>query len=162
MSCDFKRQSSLRRDDLQGILTNPNHTYLEAILTPISKGIKLDQTEQISPSRPFSALDQAQLAIHFSLGSSTPPLISVPPLWGCWISDPCNFYLGRRGAIFLAAIFCFLPVIGSAFAQSWPELFVCRLLLGFGMGMKGSTIPIYAAENSPATIRGALVMTWQL
>ena len=28
--------------------------------------------------------------------------------------------------------------------------------------MKGSTVPIFAAENSPATIRGALVMTWQL
>jgi MFS family permease len=81
---------------------------------------------------------------------------------GCWISDPANFYFGRRGTIFLAAVFCFLPVIGSACTQSWPELFVCRLLLGFGMGMKGSTIPIYAAENSPATIRGALVMSWQL
>jgi MFS family permease len=81
---------------------------------------------------------------------------------GCWLSDPMNFYLGRRGAIFIAAIFCLLPVIGSGFTQSWPQLFGCRLLLGFGMGMKGSTVPIYAAENSPATIRGALVMSWQL
>lgn len=81
---------------------------------------------------------------------------------GCWISDPSNFYLGRRGTIFIAAVFCFLPVIVSAFTQTWPQLFICRLLLGFGMGMKGSTIPIYAAENSPATIRGALVMSWQL
>lgn len=81
---------------------------------------------------------------------------------GCWLSDPANFYLGRRGTIFIAAVFCFLPVIGSAFTQTWPQLFICRLLLGFGMGMKGSTIPIYAAENSPATIRGALVMSWQL
>lgn len=30
------------------------------------------------------------------------------------------------------------------------------------MGAKGSTVPIYAAENSPASIRGALVMSWQL
>ncbi len=82
--------------------------------------------------------------------------------FGCWISDPVNFYLGRRGAIFVAATFCLLPVIGSAFSQTWPQLFICRLLLGFGMGMKGSTVPIYAAENSPAAIRGALVMSWQL
>lgn len=27
---------------------------------------------------------------------------------------------------------------------------------------KASTVPIYAAENAPAVIRGALVMTWQL
>ncbi|TVY90916.1 putative metabolite transport protein [Lachnellula willkommii] len=81
---------------------------------------------------------------------------------GCWVSDPLNFYLGRRGTIFIAAIFCFLPIIGSAFSQTWRQLFVCRLLLGFGMGAKGSTVPIYAAENSPAAIRGALVMSWQL
>ncbi len=81
---------------------------------------------------------------------------------GCWVSDPLNFYLGRRGTIFIAAIFCFLPVLGSAFTQNWVQLFICRLLLGFGMGAKGSTVPIYAAENSPASIRGALVMSWQL
>lgn len=37
-----------------------------------------------------------------------------------------------------------------------------RLLLGIGMGCKGATVPIFAAENAPASIRGALVMTWQL
>jgi hypothetical protein len=82
--------------------------------------------------------------------------------FGCWVSDPINFYIGRRGATFLAAIFCFLPVFGSALSQTWQQLFACRILLGFGMGVKGSTIPIYAAENSPAAIRGALVMSWQL
>ncbi|OLN92178.1 putative polyol transporter 3, partial [Colletotrichum chlorophyti] len=81
---------------------------------------------------------------------------------GCWLSDPLNNFLGRRGAIFFAANFCLWPVLGSAFAQSWPQLLACRLLLGIGMGAKASTVPIFAAENSPAPIRGALVMTWQL
>lgn len=39
---------------------------------------------------------------------------------------------------------------------------VCRLLLGLGMGAKASTVPIYAAENTPASIRGGLVMSWQM
>ena len=30
------------------------------------------------------------------------------------------------------------------------------------MGTKASTIPVFAAENSPASIRGGLVMGWQL
>lgn len=30
------------------------------------------------------------------------------------------------------------------------------------MGAKATTIPIFAAENSPASIRGALVMCWQM
>lgn len=33
--------------------------------------------------------------------------------------------------------------------------------MGIGMGLKASTVPIYAAENAPAAIRGALVMSWQ-
>ncbi|KJA27733.1 hypothetical protein HYPSUDRAFT_34863 [Hypholoma sublateritium FD-334 SS-4] len=83
-------------------------------------------------------------------------------LIGCWLSDPLNNRFGRRGTIFFAAIFCIFTVIGSGFAQTWPQLLVCRLLLGLGMGAKASTVPIYAAENTPASIRGGLVMSWQM
>ncbi|KAI4266503.1 MAG: hypothetical protein L6R38_008702 [Xanthoria sp. 2 TBL-2021] len=83
-------------------------------------------------------------------------------LLGCWLSDPLNFIFGRRGVIFFSAIFCLIPVIGSAFCQNWQQLFVTRLLLGIGMGAKASTVPIYAAENCPAAIRGGLVMSWQM
>jgi hypothetical protein len=72
---------------------------------------------------------------------------------GCWLSDPLNFYLGRRGAIFVAAIFLILTPIGGAVSQSWEQLLVTRLLMGIGMGLKGSTTPVFAAENSPAAIR---------
>ncbi|PKY08346.1 galactose-proton symport [Aspergillus campestris IBT 28561] len=81
---------------------------------------------------------------------------------GCWLSDPVNKVLGRRGAIFASAIFCILTPIGSAVSQTWPQLFVTRLLLGIGMGLKASTIPMFCAENTPAIIRGGLVMCWQL
>ena len=88
-------------------------------------------------------------------------LTNPPSFIGCWLSDPLNNYFGRRGTIFIAAQFCFWPVLGSAFSQTWPQLLVCRLLLGLGMGAKASTVPVYAAENAPAAIRGALVMTWR-
>jgi len=78
------------------------------------------------------------------------------------LSDPLNNYFGRRGTIFFAAVFCLLSVIGSGCTQTWWELFICRLLLGVGMGAKASTVPIYAAENVPAIIRGGLVMSWQM
>ena len=32
---------------------------------------------------------------------------------GCWLSDPVNFYLGRRGTIFVSAVFCVLTPIGG-------------------------------------------------
>ncbi|KAI9709037.1 MAG: hypothetical protein M1812_007793 [Candelaria pacifica] len=96
----------------------------------------------------------------FGLVNSAPYIGSA--LIGCWCSDPVNYYFGRRGTIFFSAIFCLVAVIGSAFTQTWEQLLVCRLLLGVGMGAKASTVPIYAAENTPAAVRGGLVMSWQL
>lgn len=81
---------------------------------------------------------------------------------GCWISDPINNWIGRRGVIFTSAHFCLWPVIGSAFCHTWEQQLACRLLMGIGMGVKASTVPIYAAENAPASVRGALVMSWQM
>ncbi|OTA53092.1 hypothetical protein K449DRAFT_440313 [Hypoxylon sp. EC38] len=81
---------------------------------------------------------------------------------GCWLSDPINNWIGRRGVIFTSAHFCLWPVIGSAFCHTWEQQLACRLLMGIGMGVKASTVPIYAAENAPASVRGALVMSWQM
>lgn len=62
----------------------------------------------------------------------------------------------------VTAIILILTPIGSAFTQTWEQLFVVRLLLGLGMGLKGSTVPVFCAENSDFRIRGSLTMSWQL
>ncbi|KAK1724288.1 hypothetical protein CaCOL14_012771 [Colletotrichum acutatum] len=80
----------------------------------------------------------------------------------CWLSDPVNSWFGRRGAIFLGAIFSILGPVGQALCQTWPQILICRILLGMGMGLKEVTVPVFSAENSPPNIRGALVMSWQL
>lgn len=41
-------------------------------------------------------------------------------------------------------------------------MFIARFALGFGIGPKSATVPIYAAECTPPPIRGALVMQWQM
>ena len=79
-----------------------------------------------------------------------------------WISDPVNNLVGRRGAIFIGAIFSLLAPIGSGLTQHWGQLVACRLLLGIGMGLKEVTVPVFSAENAPANVRGGLVMSWQL
>lgn len=81
---------------------------------------------------------------------------------GVWFCDPLNAWLGRRITIFASAILCLFPVIGSALSQNWVQLLVTRILMGLGMGLKASTVPVFAAETAPANIRGALVMSWQM
>lgn len=62
---------------------------------------------------------------------------------GTWVSDPFNQYFsGRRGALFAAALFTAAASIGAAFTTSWETLLVCRVLLGIGYGAKGAIVPI--------------------
>lgn len=80
----------------------------------------------------------------------------------CPLADPLNHLIGRRGALFVASIFCLLSPIGSATTQNWVQLFICRLLLGLGIGFKEATSVVYAAENAPSAIRGSLCVNWQI
>ncbi|EGN94806.1 hypothetical protein SERLA73DRAFT_187864 [Serpula lacrymans var. lacrymans S7.3] len=81
---------------------------------------------------------------------------------GCWLTDPLNRWLGRKKTIFITCMISFLTCIWSAFTNTWWHLFIARFFLGFGIGPKSATVPVYAAECSPAAIRGALVMMWQM
>ncbi|KAF6816095.1 sugar transporter, partial [Colletotrichum sojae] len=83
-------------------------------------------------------------------------------LFACWLSDPINVWVGRRGTIFIGSIFCLFAPLGQALCQTWPQILICRILLGIGMGLNEVTVPVFSAENAPASIRGALVMSWQL
>ena len=62
----------------------------------------------------------------------------------------------------MAAIFSLLAPFGQALSQHWGQLVACRILLGIGMGLKEVTVPVFSAEAAPSSIRGGLVMSWQL
>ncbi|EHK45869.1 hypothetical protein TRIATDRAFT_317997 [Trichoderma atroviride IMI 206040] len=81
---------------------------------------------------------------------------------GCWLTEPLNKVLGRRGTIFISCFIAAVASIWEGVANSWVNLFIARFVLGLGIGPKSSTVPVYAAECSPAPIRGALVMQWQM
>ncbi|KAL8774369.1 MAG: hypothetical protein Q9209_001120 [Squamulea sp. 1 TL-2023] len=81
---------------------------------------------------------------------------------GCWLTVPFNSLFGRRGTIFLTCLFSALASFWQAFANTWWHMFIARFFLGFGIGPKSATVPIFAAETTPPRIRGALVMQWQV
>ena len=93
---------------------------------------------------------------------------------GCWLTVPFNNLFGRRGTIFITCCFSALACFWQGFTNTWwrkilrmvdficlntdcfPDLFIARFALGFGIGPKSATVPIYAAECTPPGIRGAL------
>ncbi|TIA90860.1 hypothetical protein E3P92_02372 [Wallemia ichthyophaga] len=95
----------------------------------------------------------------FGLVNSAPYLACA--VLGCWLTSPLNRFFGRRGTIMITAFLSFATCIWSAVTNSWQHLFVSRLVLGLGIGPKSATVPVFAAETTPANIRGALVMMWQ-
>ncbi|KAK6513518.1 hypothetical protein TWF281_005141 [Arthrobotrys megalospora] len=161
------------KDEAEHIYKQPMALYISIIVCSIGAAVQgWDQTGSnganlsfpkefgiyVDPDNPTDADDRNQWIL--GLVNSAPYIGSA--FIGCWLSDPLNNLFGRRGTIFFSANFCLWPAIGSGFTHTWWELFICRILLGIGMGSKGSTVPVFAAENSPASIRGSLVMTWQL
>ena len=111
------------------------------------------------------------LGLRTGLTSSTKDIGSTGDLWrfsatnaivyfsastlGAFLCDPLTeLVTGRRGALFVAAIFTFGASIGEAYVHSWQALFATRVLLGIGMGAKTSVVPVYESEVSPARLRG--------
>ncbi|KAF8849552.1 hypothetical protein BDZ45DRAFT_604243 [Acephala macrosclerotiorum] len=87
---------------------------------------------------------------------------TISGLFAAWAADPLNNWLGRRGVIFFTGLFCVFPVLAQGFTQNWWGLLLCRLIIGIGLGIKITTIPIMTSEVVPAVIRGGLVMSFQL
>ncbi|KAJ5179558.1 hypothetical protein N7492_002768 [Penicillium capsulatum] len=81
---------------------------------------------------------------------------------GCWLTVPFNHWFGRRGTIFITCCFSAIACLWQGFVSTWWAMFIARFALGFGIGPKSATVPIYAAETAPPAIRGALVMQWQM
>ncbi|KAK4454955.1 hypothetical protein QBC34DRAFT_481703 [Podospora aff. communis PSN243] len=81
---------------------------------------------------------------------------------GCWLTDPLNKKFGRRGTVFITCAMSALACFWQSFTNTWWHMFIARFALGFGIGPKSATTPIFAAECSPPRLRGALVMQWQV
>ncbi|KAK2803435.1 hypothetical protein FQN51_003542 [Onygenales sp. PD_10] len=84
-------------------------------------------------------------------------------LIGAWLSDPLQeTRMGRRLALFLAALFSVACSIWSYRCNDWKELMACRIVLGLGIGTKASVAPVFAAEAAVDHLRGRVLMMWQL
>ncbi|OLN96579.1 Polyol transporter 5-like protein 1 [Colletotrichum chlorophyti] len=163
------------RDEIEHRWKHPWALYYTIIMNSISAAIQgWDQTgsngANLSYPEFFGIADKGDACLiagtcernSWIIGAiNSAPYMAIC-IVACWMSDPVNDWIGRRGAIFLGAIFSLVGPIGQAMSQTWPQILMFRILLGFGMGLKEVSVPVFSAENSPVNIRGALTMSWQL
>lgn len=112
-----------------------------------------------SDNKPFLQPSQREDPQIIGLVNSAPYLFAV---LSCWFSPLLNRGYGRRGTIFWSTAFSITFSLLQARSQSWEELFIYRMPSGVGIEAKSVTIPLYVAETAPESIKGSLVMCWQV
>ncbi|OTB01901.1 hypothetical protein M426DRAFT_14056 [Hypoxylon sp. CI-4A] len=96
------------------------------------------------------------------LGATNASPFLFAALLGCWMALPVNDWIGRRGAMAVAACLIFASSLASAWCESWVALFCVRILNGIGMGVKAVSTPILASETAVGFWRGSSILAWQL
>ncbi|KAI0173450.1 hypothetical protein GGR52DRAFT_571961 [Hypoxylon sp. FL1284] len=107
-------------------------------------------------------LDAKSLGDQLKLGAMNASPFFFAALLGCWMSLPINDWIGRRGAMAVAAGLIFASSLGAPFCTNWVQLFSVRILNGIGMGLKAVSTPILASETAIGYWRGSFILAWQL
>ncbi|KAF7194009.1 Myo-inositol transporter 2 [Pseudocercospora fuligena] len=138
---------------------NPKHfTWL--LVAFASMGGLLSGLDQslISGANLFLPDDLGLTASQNSLVNSGMPLGAVG---GALILAPCNEIFGRRWSIIIS---CILYTIGGALeaaSMNYGMIVASRVILGFGVGLEGGTVPVYVAETVERRLRGNMVSLYQ-
>ena len=68
----------------------------------------------------------------WKLGAANASPFFFAALVGCPLSLPVNHLIGRRGAMFVAAVLIFASSLGAAWCRDWKSLFGVRVINGLG------------------------------
>ncbi len=174
---DWDTLDELTEEDKQILRTenekrwdHPKQLYLLVITCSLAAAVQGMDQSVISGANLFWP-DDLGVPPRSSTGTSAgvwiQGIVNAAPYFCCalvasFFTEPLNRIFGRRGTIFITCFIAFATCIWSAFTNVWWHLFIARFFLGFGIGPKSSTVPVYAAECTPPAIRGGLVMQWQL
>ncbi|MCU1683379.1 MAG: sugar porter family transporter [Amycolatopsis sp.] len=82
--------------------------------------------------------------------------LSVGAIFGAAFSARTNDRLGRRRTIMVAAVIVIIGTLAATFSPSFELLIISRFIIGLGIGLSSSTVPVYLSELAPARLRGAM------
>ncbi|KAF2149611.1 MFS general substrate transporter [Myriangium duriaei CBS 260.36] len=117
----------------------------------------LDQS-LISGANLYLPKDLHLTAHQNSLVNSGMPLGAVG---GAIILSPCNEYFGRRWSIIISTILYTVGAALEAGSVNYGMIVTARVILGFGVGLEGGTVPVYVAETVERRLRGNMVSLYQ-
>ncbi|MET8694354.1 sugar porter family MFS transporter [Streptomyces bauhiniae] len=107
-----------------------------------------------------------QISEEFHIGNTMKETIAAGILLGAVIGSlSCSLLCERFGRHRTILLICCVFIAGSltcAVAPNAVGLALARVLLGFAVGGATQTVPMYVAELAPRTIRGRLVLCFQL
>ncbi|MDQ6919982.1 MAG: sugar porter family MFS transporter [Candidatus Dormibacteraeota bacterium] len=88
--------------------------------------------------------------------------VVVGEVLGAIVGGPLANLIGRKRTMLLLAISYAVFALLSGVAVSVQMLVVARFLLGLTVGISVVVVPVFVAESSPAQIRGALMVLYQV
>jgi sugar porter (SP) family MFS transporter len=107
-----------------------------------------------------------QIGDEFDTGHAMEQSIAAGILLGAVIGAlTCSLLSERWGRHRTILLICVVFIVGSLACSVAPDavlLALSRVVLGFAVGGATQTVPMYVAEMAPASIRGRLVLCFQL
>lgn len=110
----------------------------------------------------------AQLYIedYFQLDASGLGFAMASAMIGCMIGPVVGMWMcdrwGRKSTLIFSAVVLAIGTIGTAVPRDIITFNVFRIVGGVGVGLASVASPMYIAEISPASMRGRLVLMYQM
>lgn len=101
--------------------------------------------------------DMTDAMLGFSVGC-----VVFGAMAGNLVAGPLADHFGRKKVLLIVAALFTISATWSAFATSYNEFIIARIIGGIGIGGAILIAPIYIAEIAPAKLRGSLVSFNQL
>lgn len=102
-----------------------------------------------------------QYTDYFHLNTATTGLNNAASWMGqifaAFVLQPIPDRLGRKNAIVISAVICFIGIILQAAAQNVGMFVVARMIVGFGASISSAAAPALIGELMPAQHRGFML-----
>ena len=132
--------------------------YTLGMTSPANLAMESSKSDSIFSASPTDGgkCDSPPCGLTSTDASEFGSLVNVGCMIGALLAGPLTDRLGRRGSILLASLPWFGAWLWIGATQSFAGLIVARIISGIATGVCSMAVPLFIAEVSPTSLRGAL------